>query len=61
MFKHYFDGVNGINFYPVFSLLVFFAFFIGVAWWMMKADKQHLQEMSEKPLESNENENPFIS
>ncbi|MCX6291011.1 MAG: cytochrome C oxidase Cbb3 [Bacteroidetes bacterium] len=60
MLKHYFEGVSGINIYPIFSLLVFFVFFLAIATWLMKADKKHLEEMSRKPLESNEsNENTF--
>jgi cytochrome c oxidase cbb3-type subunit 4 len=54
MFKHYFDGIEGINAYPIFSLLVFVIFFIAVSVWMVKADKQHIEEMSRKPLESTE-------
>ena len=51
MFKHLFDGIQHINFYAIFSLLVFFFFFIIIAIWMIKADKKHLQEMSNKPFE----------
>jgi cbb3-type cytochrome oxidase subunit 3 len=60
MFKHYFEGMEGISFYPIFSLFVFVIFFIAVAIWMIKSDKQYLEEMSRKPLESDESkENSF--
>lgn len=56
MFKHYFDGFD-INSYSIFSLLVFFLFFVGISIWLMKADKKYIQEMSVKPLEENESTN----
>ena len=52
MFRHYFEGIQGISIYPLFSLLVFFIFFVAMSVWMIKADKRHMDEMSVKPLES---------
>lgn len=50
MFKNYFKGIEGIANYPMFSLLVFFLFFMAVFIWMMKADKKRLDEISRLPL-----------
>ena len=55
MFKHLFDNVKDINYYSIFSLIVFFVFFIAIGIWLVKADKKHIEEMSRKPLESNDN------
>ena len=57
MLRHYLDGMQDINFYAIFSLLVFFFFFIVITYWMIKADKKYLQAMSCKPLEENESTN----
>ncbi len=58
MFKNYFKGIEGIATYPMFSLLVFFLFFIAVTIWAIKTDKKSLEEVSRIPLESEKNNNP---
>jgi cytochrome c oxidase cbb3-type subunit 3 len=57
MFNNYLQAIEGVRIYPMFSLLVFFFFFIGLLVWMFKADKNHMKKMSELPLE---NDNNFI-
>ena len=54
MFKHYFESIDGLEIYPIFSLIVFFIFFVLVVIWSMKADKNYLKKMEEIPLENNE-------
>lgn len=54
MFKNYFQGVHGIATYPMFSLVVFFVFFVAMTIWIMRADKKHLEEMSELPLQDSD-------
>ena len=58
MFKNYFKGIEGIATYPMFSLLVFFIFFIAVFIWAIRTDKASLEHVSRIPLESDENPNP---
>jgi cbb3-type cytochrome oxidase subunit 3 len=58
MFKNYFKGIEGIATYPMFSLLVFFIFFIAVFVWAFKTPKASLDEVSRIPLESDDNSNP---
>jgi len=58
MFKNYFKGIEGIATYPMFSLLVFFIFFLAVFVWAVKTDKASLDAVSRIPLESYENSNP---
>ena len=55
MFKNYFQGIEGIANYPMFSLLVFFVFFIAIFVWMAKADKKQLDEISQLPLIDSDN------
>jgi len=52
MFKHYFEIIEGIDIYPVVSLLVFFVFFIGVAIFIIFVDKSYLKKMESLPLEN---------
>ncbi len=57
MFNHYLQTIEGVGIYPIFSLLVFFFFFMGMLFWMFKADKSYIKKMSELPLEKDENLN----
>lgn len=51
MFKHYFEQMEGIGHYPVFSLLVFLSFFIGVFLWVAFTKKTYIHHMSNLPLD----------
>lgn len=50
MFQHYFELVDGVQIYPVFSLLVFVIFFSIAIFRFFKADKSYLSEMEKIPL-----------
>lgn len=51
MFKNYFKGIEGIDSYPLFLLIVFFAVFVGLTFWLFwKADNKEMQELGEMPL-----------
>jgi hypothetical protein len=51
MFKHYFEAIaDKISIYPLFSLVVFFAFFIGLFIWVIRANPEYISEMSDKPM-----------
>ena len=56
MFKHYFELIEGIEFYAIFSLLLFFSFFILCIVWIINLDKKYIKKMENLPLESNESE-----
>jgi len=58
MFKNYFKGIEGIETYPMFSLLVFFIFFMAVFIWALRTKNSSLEEVSRIPLESENNNNP---
>jgi cytochrome c oxidase cbb3-type subunit 3 len=55
MFNHYLQSIEGVGIYPIFSLLVFFIFFMVLIVWMFRADKTHMEKMSELPLDEDEN------
>jgi cytochrome c oxidase cbb3-type subunit IV len=51
--KGHMTSIGGIEIYPVISFLIFFTFFAGVAWWVMRQDKDLINEISNLPLEDN--------
>lgn len=51
MFKHYFEKIDGINIYPIISLLIFFIFFVLLFVWVLKADKKYINKMKDLPLD----------
>jgi len=54
--KGHLDSITGIEIYPIISILIFFTFFTIMVVWVMRADKGYMKEMSEMPIENN-NEN----
>jgi cytochrome c oxidase cbb3-type subunit 3 len=53
MFKKYFEGINGIEIYPVFLLIIFVLFFVSMSVWLMRANKKTMEEMGKLPLADN--------
>nr|WP_315169866.1 CcoQ/FixQ family Cbb3-type cytochrome c oxidase assembly chaperone [uncultured Flavobacterium sp.] len=51
--KHNMETIAGIAIYPVLSLLIFFFFFVGLAFWVFSYNKETIQEISNIPLEDN--------
>ncbi len=51
MFDQILTSIEGIAIYPMFSLGIFFLFFVGLLIWVMKVDKKYLDKMSEIPFE----------
>lgn len=51
MFKHYFERIQGIEIYPIISLLIFFIFFILLFIWVIRADKKYIETMRALPLD----------
>lgn len=56
MFKEIFEGIEGIDVYPVISLLMFLIFFVAVALWIIRLDGSYVREMENLPLENSENQ-----
>lgn len=48
--KHHMETISGIEIYPIISLLIFFTFFVGLAWWVFKYKKETITELSNIPL-----------
>lgn len=50
MFKQFLKVVEGADFYMVTSFLIFLVFFIAVAIWLIKVDKDYIERSKQVPL-----------
>ena len=55
--KQYAESIDGINIYPIISLLLFFVFFVVLLYYVKKMDKEKIKEISRIPLDQHETEN----
>tara|TARA_B100000809_G_scaffold237763_1_gene257891 strand:+ start:63163 stop:63369 length:207 start_codon:yes stop_codon:yes gene_type:complete len=49
--KHHMTEIDGIEIYPIISLLIFFLFFAALGWWVVTSKKEYLDQVSQMPLE----------
>lgn len=47
------ENIDGVEIYPIISLLIFFVFFAALFWWVFTAKKSHITEVSNIPLNDN--------
>jgi cbb3-type cytochrome oxidase subunit 3 len=47
------SSIEGIEIYPIISLLIFFIFFVLLISWVITAKKEYVDEVSKIPFESN--------
>ena len=52
--KHNMETIAGVAVYPILSLLIFFAFFVGLGIWVFLYKKEKIDEMSQIPLNDNQ-------
>lgn len=57
MFENYLSSIEGVGIYPIISLLIFFIFFVALAIWAIRVDKNYLKKMQELPFEINNPQN----
>lgn len=50
------ENINGVEIYPIISLLIFFIFFAALFYWVFTAKKEHIKEVSNIPFENNQND-----
>lgn len=55
MFEHLFDSIVGVETFALISLFLFFALFLGIVYWAVKADKKYLKKMKDLPLDNTKN------
>lgn len=53
--SHNFDGMNGIEIYPIISLLLFFIVFVTMLIIVIKMPKNRIEELSQLPLDNDTN------
>ena len=51
MYKEVLRSIEGIEIYPIISLLIFFCFFVGLTAWYVMADGDRLQRLARLPLD----------
>ena len=47
------ENIDGVEIYPIISLLIFFIFFTILFWWILTAKKAYIEEVSNIPLNDN--------
>lgn len=53
--KQYAESIDGINIYPMISLIIFFLFFVVLLYYVMKMDKSKAKKISRIPLDDDAN------
>lgn len=51
------ETIQGIEIFPLIALVIFFGFFIGLIYYVVKLRKSDVKEWSEMPLEEDEEHN----
>jgi hypothetical protein len=49
--KHYLESIDGVEIYPIISLVIFFSFFVLLLYRVFTLKKSESKELSELPLE----------
>ena len=57
MIRDILQSIEGVEIYPLISLVVFAVFFAVILIWMLRIDKNYIKEMEQLPLDSNSNRN----
>lgn len=60
MFKYYFEQVHNVEVWPIISLIIFFAFFVGLIIYVWRMRKDYIEYMEEIPL-ADDNSSEFQS
>ncbi len=48
--KHNMETIDGVAIFPILSLVIFFAFFVGLGIWVFCYKKEKIDELSNIPL-----------
>ena len=51
------ESIEDVATYPMISLLIFFVFFVILFLWVFTTSKAHIKEMSEMPLDNDNQQN----
>lgn len=50
MYKYVLRSIEGVDIYPVISLIIFFGFFVGLLWWVYRKDGSYFNAQSDLPF-----------
>jgi succinate dehydrogenase hydrophobic anchor subunit len=50
MYKNVLQAITGIELYPLISFIIFFAFFIGLLGYVLIANRNHINDLKQMPL-----------
>lgn len=56
-FINYLQSISGVGIFPLVSLLIFFAFFAVLIWYVYATDNSEILSMKNIPLDTNEDSN----
>lgn len=59
--KQHAATIEGIDIYPVISLMIFVLFFIAVLYYVKNMDKKSVEEISSLPLDLSEEQEPVTN
>jgi len=49
--KGHLNSIDGIEIFPVISLIIFFSFFVGLGIYAIKADRKKIEELKQMPFD----------
>ena len=55
------ERIQGVEIYPIITLLIFFIFFVVMAYFVFNLDKGYIKEMKNMPLEDDDNDSSNIN
>jgi cytochrome c oxidase cbb3-type subunit IV len=61
MYKQVLERIDEIAMWPIISLIIFFSFFVGLIWWVIRLDKGHISKMENLPNEDDTISTPVKS
>lgn len=53
MFSQNLSSIDGVSIFPIISLVLFFAIFSGILFWVLKKDKSYMEKLANIPLQEN--------
>jgi cbb3-type cytochrome oxidase subunit 3 len=51
-FSNYLTSIENVSILPIISLILFFAVFVGVVFWIFTRDKEYISELENIPLDN---------
>ena len=55
--KNHLETIEGVSIYPLLSLLLFFGFFAGLMYWVIKQKSSHIEALKNIPFVNHEMNN----